>query len=245
MNTSSKRNVPNPPRAVSRPKGSSNTVRPRRRRNRRIPKLSYPLAINNTPLNAPVSLGTVGRPAVLIRSAPPTKPGSEFRVLGCDYIGSVSSSATLGVDHPYDSTPLNATTFPRLSSIALVFGKYSYNKLRFIVIGKSAATVAGDMTSVFSYGDSGAALTESQVKNRVGQVTSKFWENHMAEADPKKATVPWYINYDSALETQTFGYYHLFTETTGAVIGAVPVADIFIEYDIEFCEAIASGDGDV
>jgi hypothetical protein len=224
-------------------KASNKTAKNRRKRQRRS-LVRRQSTDANLPLNAPLSLGTRNRPTPYISSGVPSKPGSEFRVIGCDYIGSVTSSATEFNDNTYDVIPINATTFPRLSAVASVFGKYSYNKLEFIVVGKAASTVPGDMTSVFSYGDSSAGLTEAQLKNRVGQVTSKFWENHYAACDPKKATVPWYINYNNPNPTQCFGFYHLGTESTGSTIGAIPVADIWFCYDVEFCEAVEVGDGD-
>jgi len=194
--------------------------------------------------SAPLSLGYV-QPPVGMRSAAPTKPGAEVRFVGCDYIGSVSAQTT-ATDNPYSLQPIHAATYPRLSAIASIFGKYSYNKLKFYVIGKAASTLPGDMTSVTVYEDGGfGSLTEAQVKNRFGQTTSKFWENHLHTVDPKKATVPWYImnSYDSGADgaVAIFGFYHFFTE---AVTAVMPVADLFVEYDVEFCEAQAIGDTD-
>jgi hypothetical protein len=223
--------------------------RPRPRRRARQNNNSDQITSTNQMKNqlvsrsAPLSQGYI-RPIAKFGTMAPSKPGSEFRVVGCDYVGSVSSSATLGVDNSFPINPLSAVTFPRLSAISTVFGKYSFNKIRFIVVGKAAATVAGDMTSVISYGSLAFALTEAQIKNRVGQVTSKFWENHYMDGDPRKSTVPWFIMSVTESQVDIFGIYHLFTETTGAVVGIVPVADIFVEYDIEYCEALAIGDLD-
>jgi len=193
---------------------------------------------------APVSLG-YGRPNVSMRSAAPSRAGGEVRIVGCDYIGSITADTT-ATDGYYELNPTNATTFPRLNAMAEVFGKYAFNRLRFYAVGKAASTQPGDMTSVTVYDGraGGAALSESQVKNRFGQVTSKFWENHVHEVDTRKATVPWFLcqvpsGNDS--DTTTFGWYHFFTE---AVATASPVADIFVDYDIEFCEAQAVADPD-
>jgi hypothetical protein len=191
--------------------------------------------------SAPVSLGYV-QPPVGMRSSAPIKPGGEVRIVGCDYVGSISGQIA-ATDNPFSLQPSAVATFPRLNAIASIFGKYAYNKLKFYVIGKAASTLAGDMTSVTVYEAGGSAvLTEAQVKNRFGQTTSKFWENHLHTVDPKKATVMWYIM-DSAdtLADQVFGYYHFFTEALAAV---TPVADVFVEYDVEFCEARAVGDTD-
>jgi len=191
--------------------------------------------------SAPLSLGYV-QPPVGMRSAAPTKPGAEVRFIGCDYVGSVSAQIA-ATDNPFSLDPFFAATFPRLNVVAGIFGKYSYNKLRFYVIGKAASTLPGDMTSVTVYNAGGGpVLTEGQVKNRYGQTTSKFWENHLHHVDPKKATVPWYITSEAGgVDEVIFGFYHFFTEAAAAI---TPVADIFVEYDVEFCEARAVGDTD-
>jgi len=182
-----------------------------------------------------------------MRSRSPTRRGSEVRFIGCDYVGSVSTSASAGVDNAYQINPSISTTFPRLSAIAEVFGKYAFNRLRIYVVGKAASTLAGDMTSVPTYDgvSGGSGLTESQVKNRNGQVTSKFWENHVMDFDCARATVPWFIMEEVSsivTDTNTFGWYHLFTEQTAS--GVTAVADVFIEYDVEFAEGKAINDTD-
>jgi hypothetical protein len=197
---------------------------------------------------APVAYAAV-RPDVRMLSMAPTRRGSEVRFIGCDYLGSVTTSATTGTDNVYEMDPGVSASFPRLSSIATVFGKYAFNRLRVYVVGKAASTLPGDMTSVPVYdgASGGGSLTESQVKNRNGQVTSKFWENHVMDFDCSRATVPWFTITQlssTASDTTTFGWYHLFLETTGSAAGAVAVADVFIEYDIEFTEAKAAGDVD-
>jgi hypothetical protein len=194
--------------------------------------------------SAPVAYGYTN-PPVGMRSAAPTRPGSEVRFTGCDYLGSVSA-ITSAIDNSYALSAYAAGTFPRLTSVASIFEKYAWNKLRFYVVGKAASTLAGDMTSVCVYeGDTagGAQLTESQAKNRFGQVTSKFWENHVMTIDCKKATVPWFTStqVETNDATSNFGWYHLFTE---AVAATTPVADVFVEYDVEFCDSKAAADVD-
>lgn len=197
--------------------------------------------------SAPVSLGYV-QPPVGMKSAAPSRPGGEVRFTGCDYIGSLSAGVSSS-DNAYALTPAIAGTFPRLEAVSTIFGKYAWNKLKFYVIGKAASTLAGDMTSVPVYDGTagGGALNESQVKNRSGQVTSKFWENHVMAVDCKKATVPWFNTDSSAVvggtytDVSVFGWYHIFLE---AVASAAAVADVFVEYDIEFCEAKQTSDND-
>jgi hypothetical protein len=196
--------------------------------------------------SAPVATGYTA-PPVGMRSLAPSRQGAEIRVTGCDYYGSISAD-TAFEDVVLALSPLAANgTFPRLGAIASVFGKYAWNKIKLYVVAKAASTLAGDMTSVPVYdGTYGAnALTEAQAKNRTGQVTSKFWENHVMDVDCKKATVPWFplnqADTVSTTDTSNFGFIHFCTE---AVSTATAVADLFIEYDIEFCEGKALDDDD-
>jgi hypothetical protein len=195
-------------------------------------------------LSAPVSLGYT-RPPIEMRSMAPSRRGGEVRIVGCDYVGSIGTNAISTVDNVY---PLNvrSTTFPRLSAIAAVFGKHAFNRLRFYAVGKAASTLAGDMTSVTVYDGTGGGgtLTETQVKNRYRQVTSKFWENHVHEVDCSKASVPWFVSEEASAtpsDTTNLGFFHFFTE---AASSGPQVADLFVCYDVELCEAQASGDTD-
>jgi hypothetical protein len=244
MNTNKKNKTSTVQQLKVNPIPTAKTVKNRRKRQRRRQRLGNTNLTVVNPFyqgNAPVSRGYL-RPAPRFSSMSPTRSGSEFRVVGCDYIGSVSTVSSSSADNVYRTSPANSSLFPRLEAIASIFGKYAFNGLKFIVIGKAASTQAGDMTSVMSYSTTGSALTETQVKNRVGQVTSKFWENHEMLVDCGKATVPWFPMDSTSSDTSNFGYYHFFTESAGSSV--VAVADLFVEYDVEFCEALAAGDPD-
>jgi hypothetical protein len=193
---------------------------------------------------APNSIAYQSMPRTLIGSDKPTRPGAQVRYVGCDYIGAISTSATVVVDNVFQIETSNATTFPRLSAMGSVFGKYIFNKLRFVVVAKAASTQAGTMTSVPIYegtNNGATALTLAQARNRESQVTSKFWENHVMTFDCNKQNVKWFENVSSSTDTTSAGYYHLLTEITSA---AIAVADIFVEYDVEMCESKIATDTD-
>lgn len=193
---------------------------------------------------APNSLAYKSMPNTLFTTKAPSRPGAQARYVGCDYIASVSAQTTAAVTvYPID--PDNGTTFPRLSAIAGVFGKYIFNSLRVCVVAKAASTLPGTMTSVPIYEGTAAGatgLTLAQARNRESQVTSKFWENHECIIDCNKQNVKWFeMASDVASDTVRFGYYQFLTE---AVAATSAVGDLFIEYDIEFCESRAVGDLD-
>jgi len=177
---------------------------------------------------------------------PPTRKGASVRLTGCDYIGPVSA-ATTASDYEIYVNANNATTFPRLSAEAAVWGKYVFNKVKFYVVGAAGSQTPGAMTSCPVYEASVAALTAAQVRNREDQVTSKFWEDHSMEFDCSKASRPWYVTDGADLlgvtgQDYIQGMYHLFTD---AVASNPPTVDLWVCYDCEFCEAMASGDPDL
>jgi hypothetical protein len=192
---------------------------------------------------APNSIAYQSMPTPKIMSDKPTRPGAQVRYIGCDYIGSINTITTAALDNVYTIFPDNTTCFPRLSAMGSVFGKYIFNKLSFHVIGKAASTQSGTMTSVpvyEGYATGANPLTVLQARNRESQVTSKFWENHVMTYDCKKQPVTWFEQ-AGGQDTAVAGYFHFITEQTAAVIAA---ADLFVCYDIEFCESKAASDAD-
>jgi len=188
---------------------------------------------------APVALGAP-RVRVYQRSAAPTKPGACVRYVGCDYVGAISA-ASGAQDNVYGISAASGTSFPRLSAIAAVYELYSFSKLRFIMAGKAASTVAGDMTGVMQYSvDQSTGFTAAQIRNEEDQVTCKFWESREVIADPKRASRPWFltgVGHSDESQDGYLGSFHLFTDAASAI----PVVDLFVEYDVEFAQGEASG----
>jgi len=141
-------------------------------------------------------------------------------------------------------TPDSTSTFPRLSSIASVFRKYAFNKLRVVAVGVTSSTQAGAMTGAPTYEsptDGATAITIAEARNREGQDTTKLWEVNVVEFDTRKASVPWYtvITTGNDADISFFGEYHNVVDMTSA---ALAYADLFIEYDVEFCEGASQAD---
>jgi hypothetical protein len=182
-------------------------------------------------------------PQVSMSSGKPTRKGGEVRFTGTEYAGSFSTSATLTVDNVLAINPRVTGLFPRLSSVAPLFGKWALNKLRFQIIGAAASTQSGAMTTLIEYDPIINTYTSAQARSSFGQVTTKFWENSVQVADPSKQTTPWMftdnVNGSDVDTLETFGAFHLVTEPTAA--GVIVAADVFVDYDIEFCAATVSG----
>jgi len=174
------------------------------------------------------------------------RKGSACRFQGCDYLGVLTSSTTTPDIFHQPIYPGSSTVFPRLLSLALIFGKYNFNRLRFSVVGDAPSTLGGAITLTPVYESNGTSSPMSIVdaRNREQQETRKFWEDFAMDFDCGKATVPWFILPGEGSGTSDpfvnyYGEIHVVADTTAV---ATPVGQLFVEYDVEFCEAIAIGD---
>lgn len=184
------------------------------------------------------------RPSPYWRSLAPSRKGSSVRLEGCDYVGSFAIPAGAGAqDNDLPVGAQDSTTFPRLSAIAAVFEEYAFNKCDFVMVGIAPSTFPGAMTGAPDYGDQGSGLTAAQIRNREGQETIKFWETCTVRMDPGKATRPWFSPTDTSPSSDSYlGHFHLYTDAGTA---NTPVCDLFVCYDVEFAQGVASGDPDL
>lgn len=192
---------------------------------------------------APFAFGTGQRPKPHFRTANPTRPGSDARFIGCDYLGSVTGSNTGPIDNVYGVSPLYTGTFPRLSAVGTIYGKYQFNRLRFTCVGVVPATFGGAQTGAPKYEvDTLATFSVAEARNCEGQDTKKLWENTVVDFDCRKASVPWYLinNGGDALGLANFGEYHHIIDQLSFAGGSV--GDLFCEYDVEFCEGKSIAD---
>jgi hypothetical protein len=188
--------------------------------------------------NAPVSANQY-QPQMGFRTAAPVSKGASARFVGCDYVGTINSSGTANtfLDTVFQVTPKNTSLFPRLGSIAAVFELYKFLKMRPIAVGKQASTVPGCMTLAPDLYPNGSTFTASEMRNEEGQNTCKYWEVCRMNYPCSRGTREWFLtdNANSAAITDAkLGDLHFGTDGTATV--SQPVADLFIEYDIEFAQ---------
>ncbi len=193
--------------------------------------------------NAPVALSQY-QPLVGFRTAAPVTKGASARYTGCDFLGTISSGASgVANDNVYLVTPKNSTTFPRLSSVAAAFELYKFLKVRAIAVGKQASTIAGSHTLAPDLYPDGDAFTAAEVRNEEQQQTKKFWETCVMDFPCARGTRTWFLTDNAGTADPPdakLGELHYYTDATG--VTQVVVADLFIEYDVEFAQAqIASG----
>lgn len=77
-----------------------------------------------------------------------------LRIHQMERIANVTSNGTTAGAFKADSyiiNPANSTTFPWLSSIAALFDKYKFHKLRFFFINNSPTSIAGNVTMAVDF----------------------------------------------------------------------------------------------
>lgn len=201
---------------------------------KREPRVAEPSVVRRNDMPA---LRDYRRPSVFMRSDKPKRKGASVRIIGCDYVGPVSSVMGTAADNVFVIQASLATTFPRLSAIADVFELYNFNKLSFHCVGIPGFDQPGAYTQSIDYESAGSAFTATQIRNQEGQVTEKFPNNSVVEANCDRAVAPWFTT-DGVGSTAPFGDYHLLTDATTT---AIPAVDLFVCYDCEFAQGQAVG----
>ena len=137
-------------------------------------------------MDAPLALD-MSRPIVSQAFVAPKHPGSEGRVTGVDFIGTISSAAATPSVTTYVLNARNATTFPRLSAIAGVWRRYWFSKIKVHMFGITAATQLGFVALASLVTDDLSSpitpSTEAQMLNMenvaVGRPLDRDWETYV------------------------------------------------------------------
>jgi hypothetical protein len=165
-------------------------------------------------------------------------------VTGIDYVGTFSSATTFSLT-TFNLNPRITAVFPRLSGIATVWRRYFFRKLRFHLFGINAATQSGYTAMSSLVTDDLATLvtpsSESQVLNMENLAIGRPWSYVVHTVNLGGLGLEWYTT-DTTASSSEFG------EAIGRAFLALPattsVADIrvqiYVEYDIEFCQRISS-----
>lgn len=187
--------------------------------------------------NAPIQLSTY-QPLVSFRTAAPITKGASVRLTGCDYVGTISAQVA-AFDNVYEVTPKNATLFPRLSAITPAFELYKFLKIKPVMVGVSASTIPGAMSLSPDLYPDGSSFTIAEARNEEGSQQCKFWETKAMDFPCVRGTRQWFLTDNAGIAVDNdakLGDLHLVTDAVGS---AIPVCDLYIEYDIEFAQGQA------
>lgn len=193
------------------------------------------VAVVSLPYNSPM------KPIPRFVSLRPVIPGACVAYSGCDYIGSVSSSASANSTGALSSlAAFSSSGFPRLFSIADLFLRFHWRKLRYHFIGKSASTQAGTGAfCAFVLDASTTSIvvnTETIVKNAEGALVLKGWESGSLDVNVDAAGTRWYNNDADTILSAVGAVCQFIPQTTNA---ADLSWDQYVEYEVEFAEPVA------
>jgi hypothetical protein len=170
-----------------------------------------------------------------------------LRIHQMERIGNVNANSTTAGAFKADTyaiNPADSKTFPWLSSIAALFDKYKFHKLRFFFINNSPTSIAGNVTMAVDFDTLDATPANGTQMTNLAKFTSFApWQqeelsipvnrrgnNSMLFTLNNQGTIP-----DGAdLKTYNLGNFLISTEgisTSGYLVGY-----LCVEYDVELLD---------
>lgn len=176
--------------------------------------------------------------SIPMRVLPPSRRGSDVRVVGRDYSMAVNSATSAAATAQVIT--MNSTLFPRLVQQAYLYQNYRFNRLSFLFVGRSASTQKGNIGvgSIISLRDTGSYTvdTEAAVKNLENAVVIQGFLTGSHEVPIGESALNWYPVYDASGTAgdslQRIGT--LFWWITATTAAGDLSWDLYVDYDIEF-----------
>lgn len=187
-------------------------------------------------VEAPAAMD-ICRPEISQRFLTSTYKGSEGKVIGVDFIGTVASATSAAITS-YVINARNATTFPRLSAIASAFRRFKFQRVRFHLFGLSGSNSGGycAATSIITddLGTQASPTTEAQILNSEGVALARPWSFTIHDVDTDAQGLEWYSTDTSAGPTE-------FGEAPGIVYFYVSATanagdnnwQVYVEYEVD------------
>lgn len=171
--------------------------------------------------------------------------GRPLRLHQTERIGTVTANSTAGLfkADSYAINPANTTTFPWLSSIAALFDKYKFHKLRFTYVNNAAATTAGNVTLGVDFDTLDTTPANSVGMSQLAKFkTFAPWKSEVIDIPVnRRGNNIWLYTHDanSSANTQvdlkTYNLGNFIISTEG--MSASEVAGyILVEYDVELLD---------
>jgi len=226
------------------PQPSANKVKRDRRSRRPAVERSNANFAGSGVIDAPLAMDAT-RPKVCQLFRAPAHKGSEGRVTGVDFIGTFPSSSTGYTIQQFALNARNAAVFPRLSAIATVWRRYYFKMLRFHLFGIAAATQRGYTAMSSLVTDDLATLvtptTEAQILNQEQVAIGRPWSYVVHDVNLGGLGLEWYTS-DAGDGPAEFGEYigRAFLGIPSTTADADIEIQVYVEYDVEFCQRIAA-----
>lgn len=179
-------------------------------------------------------------------SSVPTWAGQSrsLRIHQMERIANVTSNGTTAGGFKADSyaiNPANSTTFPWLSSIANLFDKYKFHKLRFFFINNSPTSIAGNVTMAVDFDTLDSAPANGVAMSNLAKFTSfapwKSEELVIPVARPSNnawlytaSTIP------TGADAKTYNLGNFIVSTEGLSTTSYLTGYLCVEYDVELLD---------
>lgn len=179
-------------------------------------------------------------------SSVPTWAGQSksLRIHQMERIANVTSNGTTSGAFKADSysiNPANSTTFPWLSSIAALFDKYKFHKLRFFFINNSPTSIAGNVTMAVDFDTLDSIPANGVAMSNLAKFTSfapwKAEELVIPVNRPPNNT--WLFTagtIPSGADAKTYNLGNFLISTEGITSTGYLAGYLCVEYDVELLD---------
>jgi hypothetical protein len=182
-------------------------------------------------------------------SSVPTWSGQSksLRIHQMERVANVNSNSTTAGAFKADTfvlNPADSVTFPWLSSIAKLFDKYKFHKLRFFFINNSPTSIAGNVTMAVDFDtlDSTPA-NGTQMSNLAKFSTFAPWKQEELSVPVNRAgTNQWLFTLDNhgtippSTDLKTYNLGNFLISTEGISSTNYLVGYLCVEYDVELLD---------
>lgn len=179
-------------------------------------------------------------------SSVPTWAGQSksLRIHQMERIANVTSNSTTAGLFKADSyviNPANSTTFPWLSSIAALFDKYKFHKLRFFFINNSPTSIAGNVTMAVDFDTLDSTPSSGVAMSNLAKFTSFApWKSEeLVIPVNRPSNNSWLFtagSVPSGADAKTYNLGNFLISTEGLTATDYLTGYLCVEYDVELLD---------
>lgn len=167
-----------------------------------------------------------------------------LRIHQMERIGNVTSNDTTVGAFKADSyaiNPANATTFPWLSSIAALFDKYKFHKLRFFFINNSPTSIAGNVTMAVDFDTLDSTPSTGVAMSNLAKFTSFApWKSEEivipVNRPPNNTWLYTAATIPTGADAKTYNLGNFIISTEGLTTTGYLTGYLCVEYDVELLD---------
>jgi len=167
-----------------------------------------------------------------------------LRIHQMERIANVTSNGTTAGNFKADNysiNPANTTTFPWLSSIAALFDKYKFHKLRFFFINNSPTSIAGNVTMAVDFDTLDSTPSTGVAMTNLAKFTSFApWKSEELSIPVNRPSNNSWLYTANTIPTgadaKTYNLGNFLISTEGITTTNYLVGYLCVEYDVELLD---------